>query len=385
MTLPAPRARRRPSVTGRLLPSLLVLTLLAPLTVLFVQSWRSLGDDHDLVTAERLGIEYLRALSPVTDALVDAQTAAVTGRPVPGDALTRTVEAAAAVDARLGDELRSRERWAGLRAKIEALRDRGPTEPDTAYAAYVTVTDLLLALHRKIRQTSGLVRDPEPDTFFLQDGAGEELPEAVVATGRLADLAVLAARQPAAQQPVAELAAARVAALAPASALVADLRAAVDSSESTDLGANALTPLDTYQRSVEALAAHSTPGAIDPAQLAAARSTAQAAARQLQPVIFDELDTLLADRRDGLDRDRWLAVGAAALTVVFLAVLALVPLAALRPAARRAAGPRPPAEEPAALAAADGWQQPAEPRPLPTDVPTRDPNTAQWELFDAAR
>ncbi|NJP31532.1 hypothetical protein [Micromonospora thermarum] len=390
MTVPAPQARRRPSAAGRLLPMLLVLALLAPLSVLFGQSWRSTDDDRDLVVTERLGVEYLRALAPVTDALVDAQTATVTGRPVSGDALTRAVGTAAAVDARIGDELRSRERWAGLRAKIEALRDRRPADPEAAYAAYGEVTDLLLALHRKVRETSGLVRDPESDSFFLQDGVGGELPEAVVAAGRLADLTVLAARRPAEQRPrsVAELAAVRVAALAPAGALVADLRAAVDSSESTDLGANVLTPLDTYQRSVEALAAYSTPtgatGTVDAPRLAAARSAAQAAANQLQPVILDELDALLADRLDALDRDRWLAVGAAAVGVVLLVVLALVLLAEFR----RAAEARRATDGPAAPAA-DGWQpaagRPDEVRPLQPAGAARKPEPAQWGPFDAAR
>ncbi|MGN9776011.1 hypothetical protein ACTMS0_09575 [Micromonospora sp. H33] len=45
MTVPAPRARRRPSAAGRLLPLLLLLALLAPLGVLFGQSWRSTDED----------------------------------------------------------------------------------------------------------------------------------------------------------------------------------------------------------------------------------------------------------------------------------------------------------------------------------------------------
>src|SRR5690606_25279268 len=112
-------------------------------------------------------------------------------------------------------------------------------------------------------------------------------PEAMVAAGRLTDLATLAAGRPSAEQPrtVADLAALRVAALTPAGALVDDLRAAVDNSESTDLGGTVLTPLDTYQRAVEALAAASAPsrtGVADPGPLAGARLNAHAAAEQLQ-------------------------------------------------------------------------------------------------------
>ncbi len=388
MTVPAPRARRRPSTAGRLLPMLLVPALLVPLAVLFGQSWRSTADDRAQVTSERLGVEYLRALAPVTDALVDAQTAAVTGRPVSGDALTRAVEAAASVDARIGGELRTLERWAGLRAKIEGLRDRRPADPETAYSAYGEVTDLLLALQRKVRETSGLVHTTQTDSYFLQDGIGEELPEAVVSAGRLADLTVLAARRPAAQQPrtVAELAAARVSAIVSADTLVANLRAAVDSSESTDLGATVLDPLDTYQRAVEALAAYSTPtgpdGRVDVARLAAARSAAQAAARQLQPVILAELDALLADRLDRLDRDRWLTVGAGTLAVLLMAALAV--LAALRHRARRATGVTAPPDDRGALVRAVDWQPPDESRALQPVGPARAPET-HWGPFDAAR
>ena len=88
-----------------------------------------------------------------------------------------------------------------MRAKLEALRGRSATDPEAAYTAYGEVADLLLALHRKVRESSGLVRDPDADSFFLQDSAGQELPEAVVAAGRLADLGTLVSRRPAAEQP----------------------------------------------------------------------------------------------------------------------------------------------------------------------------------------
>ncbi|RZU71950.1 hypothetical protein EV384_0284 [Micromonospora kangleipakensis] len=390
MTVPAPRVRRRPSVPGRVLPLLLVAALLAPVGLLFAQTHRLTGDDRDLATRERLGVQYLRALGPVTDALVDAQTAAVTGRPVSRDALTAAVEQATSVDSAVGDELRSHERWSGLRAKLEALPDRGLTDPTAAFAAYGEVTDLLLDLHRKIRDSSGLIRDPQSDSFFLQDGIGRDLPEAMVAAGRLADLTALAAQRPAAERPqtLAELAALRVAALAPATDLVADLRAAVDNSESTDLGANVLTPLDTYQRSVEALAALSAPtgkagsGPTDPAQVAAARLNAQAAAKQLQPVILDQLDALLKERIDRLDRDRLLAVAAAALAGLLVVVLIGVLIGAYLRARWRAADERRARDDSGALPA---WQPPAEPRQLQPVGSGRPGEPERWGPFDAAR
>lgn len=387
MTVPAPRVRRRPSVTGRALPLLLVLALLAPLGLLFAQTDRHTGGDRDLAARERLGVRYLRALGPLTDALVEAQSTAVAGRPVLRAALTAAVEEVARMDSADGDELRSHERWAGLRAKLEALPDRGLTDPQAAYQAYGEVTDLLLALYRKVRESSGLIRDPQADSFFLQDAIGGDLPTAMVIAGRLADLLRLAPGQPAADRAKtgAELAELRVAALGPATDMVADLRSVVDSSESTDLGANVLTPLDTYQRSVEAFGGYSAPGAgtgaPDPARLSAAGSTAQAAAKELRTVILDQLDTLLRERLHRLDRDRRLALDAVAAAALLLVVLAGTQLAALRRTRGRAADE--------SLSPAP---EPARPGPAPTRNGQLEPVGAgrggepeRWRPFDAAR
>ena len=379
MTVPAPRVRRRPSVSGRALPLLLALALVAPLGLLFALVDGTTTNDHDLASRERLGVRYLRALGPVTDALVEAQSTAVAGAPVSRASLNAAIEQVAAVDTAVGDELRSHERWAGLRAKLEGLPDRGLADPEAAYQAYGEANDLLLALYRKVRESSGLIRDPRSDTFFLQDGIGGDLPTATVLAGRLADLVRLAAARPAAERAKTgiELAELRSSAFGPANDLVADLRAAVDSSESTDLGANVLTPLDAYQRSLEAFtAAGGGRAAPNPTQLTAAGIAAQSAAKQLRTVILDQLDTLLEERVDALDRDRLLARIAAGVTVALLVGLAVTLLR--RPAAE--ARPTP----------ADAALPPAV-RPEPPGVDRqpvavgRGVEAERWRPFDAAR
>ncbi|MEU1754602.1 hypothetical protein ABZ436_18295 [Micromonospora matsumotoense] len=395
MTVPASRVRRRPRTPGRLLPLLLATALLLPVAFLVVQGHRLVDADRELAERERLGVEYLRVLGPVTEALVDAQTAAVAGRPVPRDALDRAVEAAAAVDSRVGDELRSTERWAGLRAKLEGLPSRSLTDPEVAFTAYGEVTDLLLALHGKIRETSGLIRDPGSDSYFLQDGVGEEMPEAMVAAGRLVDLAVLMPQRPAAEQPrsLGELATLRFAALQPAGDLVDDLQTVVDTSESADIGADALTPFDNYQRAVEALAALSQPNSrtqvVDLTKLAAARAQAQSAARELQPVILDELDRLLRQRIDQLDRDDLLILAAGGVAGLLLAALGASGWLSRRTGTPGGRGTAP--GEPTEATGNPRWEPPTRSGrlpagPMPVLQPAgQSPEPERWRPFDAAR
>lgn len=328
MTVPAPRVRRRPwTMPGRTLPLLLATVLLLPVAFLVVRAYQEIDADRGVLERERLGVEYLRALGPVTDALVEAQSAAVAGQPQSRESLDRAVEEAAAVDARIGAELRSSERWAGLRAKLEGLPDRSILDPEAVFTAYGEATDLLLALHGKVRESSGLVRDSGSDSYFLQDGVGEEMPEAMIAAGRLVDLAVLMQTRPASERTnsLGELATLRFAALQPANDLVNNLRSAVENSESTDLGASVLTPFDTYQQAVESMAVSSQPTGrvptVDVERLSAARADAQAAANQLQPVILDELDRLLEMRIDDLDRDNRRIIGSGGFAGLLLAGL----------------------------------------------------------------
>ncbi|MDG4794248.1 hypothetical protein [Micromonospora sp. WMMD1082] len=397
MTVPAPRVRRRPRAPGRLLPLLLAIALLLPVAFLVIQAHRLIDADHDIAERERLGVEYLRALGPVTEALVDAQTAAVNGRPLPRGTLDQAVEQAATVDARIGGELSTSERWAGLRAKLEALPERSLTDPEAAFTVYGEVTDLLLALHGKVRETSGLIRDSGADLYFLQDGVGEEMPEAMVAAGRLADLVVLIGRRPATDQirSLSQLATLRGAALQPATDLANNLRAVVDRSESADLGASVLTPFDAYQRAVEAMALFSQPidraGTIDATRLVAARNEAQQAAKQLQPVLLDEIDRLLVDRLDRLNRDRLLVFGAGGLAGLLLIALAVHGwVSRPRDTSARPGSPGSASVEPTPTPAAGARWEPMGLGPAGEQPPTLLPvgqvhEPDRWRPFDAAR
>lgn len=334
MTVPAQRSRGVSNRTGVVLRVLLAVALLVPVGVLFGANWQTSGEQRSYADRERRGIEYLRSLGPVTVALVDAQSIAVTGRSGAREALRSAVDATSAVDLRYGADLRTSERWAGIRAKIEALPADAPANPTTAATAYGEVADLLLALYAKVRESSGLIRDPDADSYFLQDAAAEDLPRALISAGRLADLTVIADRRPPAEplRTAGELALARAAVLQPAADLVSGLRSAVENTASRTLGGNLLRRLDGYQRAVEALAGLTAdPRAMDPIQVGAARSSAHLSGAELSKIILSELDILIQGRADELADQRWIAAVTLALAALMILALATGILLAGRP------------------------------------------------------
>lgn len=348
-----------------LLRPLLVFALLVPAGVLFGQAWQGQSDRLAFAARERHGIEYLTTLGQVTTALTDAQSAAVAGRQVDRAAITRAVDAASAVDDRLGEELRTSERWSGLRVKIEALSSVPADDKARVYAAYGEVTDLLLALYGKVRENSQLIRDPEADTYFLQDGAAEELPESVVAAGRFADLVVLAGARPEAERTaaIAELNAARSGVLDPAVDLAEGLQSAVDSTQSRTLGANLLSRLDRFRRSMDGLA--SSAGTLDGRsplptadRLNPARIEVQAAASELSAAILAELDVLIADRQAGVRTERAVSLAALVVAVLGCALPTVLALVARRRRRRPFNGPHrtPPPRSAGPVPAESQWE-----------------------------
>lgn len=329
---PGRAGRRRP-----VLRALLALAILIPTGVLFAQVWRDKSDKIAFGDTERVGIEYLGSLSQVATALTDNASAVVAGRTVDTGALEDAVSTMAAVDNRVGDRLRTSERWAGLRAKIESLPRTA--EPADAMSAYSEATDLLEALFEEVRDESGMIRDPDADTYFLQDGVTQELPEAVVTANHLADVLTTAVRLNPAQRAAqaGDETVARAAALSPAGDLVDDVRDAVDASRSRTLGEALLSRLDRFRRAIDTLTGMTSVGpagaALTAEQIAGVRIEAQAAAAELAETVLAELDGLIKIRLDRLGRDRLLAVAAMAIALAF--ALAPTALTAVRTVRRR--------------------------------------------------
>jgi hypothetical protein len=379
------RARTaRPSV----LAAALILVLLVPVGFLFVQAYESVNDRRTATEREIEGVAYLRALGHLTFTITDAQAARVAGRGADQDAVSAAVSQVAAADDRYGDALRTHDRWNGVRARIDSIRSDPRGDSATALGAYQEVTDLLLALYGKVRDVSGLVHDPDADAYQLQESVAANLPAAVIAAGRMADLAVVASAQPEPQRlaTLSALALASVTLTVSASRLVEGLRAAADDTESRTLGSNLLSSLDRFQLTSQDLlsvAGQAGLPASDPSIIVVKRAAVQGAASDLSATILNEVDRLLDARRDALTRDRLLVLAAGALALL-LALLAIVVLALAARTARANAR----------LAARANAPDEALPRQRMAGVPPEDQaawgpagadSVARWERSGAAR
>jgi hypothetical protein len=303
------------------------LLLLAPVGVLFVTSRAPAVDEQNRTAQELLGVDYLRALQPLTVALLAAQSEAVAGRSVNTAAMTQAFAAMDAADAREGEALAARDRWQGLRAKIQGLPPQGA--PRAMYTAYVETADLMLALYGRVQQTSGLAADPQIDTVSLQRLVATDLPAVNVAFGRYADLtqAGLGGDLPATA--LAEVLAQRQAVGAPGQDLVDNLQAAVDSTTSVTLSGNLLGEADAMRRSLDALSNAPAPAgsrlaAADVAAANTLRANAANASAALSGKVLDALADLLGQRHRAAGRDLLranLALGAAVVLAVLIVVL----------------------------------------------------------------
>lgn len=295
----APTQHFRQSTTGfRVMAVVLTVAVLIPAVLLFRSLWNDLDDREWGAAHARHGVEYATVLGELATTLVAAQSAAVAGEPVSADALTAAVDATTMVDGHLGEHLRVDERWRELRNRIDSLASAGPESPAEAYTAWSETTDLLLDLLNKVRETSGLIRDDDPDVYYLQDGAVEELPEAIVAAGRLVDLVVLDSGSQT------EISVARVALVSPSTDLANNLQAALESTESRTLSGNVLSRHDAFLREKDALlAAVPSAGTVDQEEVTELRQTGQqlnTAAAELFDTLMTEMDALLAARQSDL-------------------------------------------------------------------------------------
>jgi hypothetical protein len=311
---------------------LAVLLLFVPIGILFVASRSTAVDEQNRTAKEQLGVDYLRALQPLTVALLAAQSEGVAGRSVNSAAMTQAFAAMDAADTREGETLGLRDRWQGLRAKIQGLPPQG--QPRAMYTAYVEAADLMLALYGRVQQTAGLAADPQGDVVSLNRVVAVDLPGVNVALGRYADLTQAGVGSDLTASALAEVLAQRQAVGTPGRDLVDSLQAAVDSTTSVSLSGDLLGEVDGMRRSLDALTNAPTPAgnhlaAADATAANTLRANAASASAALSAKVLDAIAELLGQRNDAAGQDLTranLAVGAAAALAILLIVLEAVGL-----------------------------------------------------------
>ena len=310
------------------LAAVLTVLILVPATILFASVWGTISAKRDSTELEKRGVEYISALAPLVSALAEAQSSALAGVSAAPGSLSAAVNGVAAVDQRLGNELNTRERWIGLRAKMDQLT-KTTGNSVAVFEAHVEVTDLALALYSSVRNNSELVRDPDNDVSHLQQAIGVDLPEAVVQVSRMGDLSQLVATADAKVR--AQLTPQFGAAVESVNSAVGDLtdnlQAAVDDTSSVTLSGSLVTGLDSFRRGVESLTRGANPGGTpNTATMATAQSQLQTSLSNLSGIVSREMTSLLDKRLDDLDTDTIVALASATAAVLLVAAAMVTPL-----------------------------------------------------------
>ncbi|MEV6636886.1 hypothetical protein AB0M54_39740 [Actinoplanes sp. NPDC051470] len=332
----------------------MTILILAPAGTLFFRSWQQNAGERDDAQSEQQGVEYLGGLAPLVSALTEAQSSSMQGVTAAPASLTTAVSRMAAIDERIGDDLGTRERWTGLRDRINRLSSV-TGQPLQIYQAHVEVTNLTLALFKSVADNSTLSRDPDNDLSHLQQAFALDLPNTTVMVSRMGDLALMLqnpsgsaqARAQAQAALLPQFGAAVLAVNTNVASLTDNLQAAVDDTESTTLSGSLVTTVDAFRRGVEAFIRGASPGgssAPNAAAMATAQSQLQTSLSSLSGVLVREMRGLLDSRMDRLDSRRIETIVMGALVV--LLVLAVVLLIATG----RRRGRAVPEREPVSLA-----------------------------------
>ena len=329
----------RRSRTGAIARALLALVILAPISVLFIQTWHSASAVVTTTRLETEGIAFLRALQPVLTTLTQEESLAVSQETVDYATMAANIQAATVADRRYGDDLQTHSRWSGFVSATNNLQRLGKVTPIAAFNAYSAVSDLLLDVYERIRDRSGLVRDQEPDVFYLEDAAARALPAGVVTAGQYGD-SIVAEFGPVsgAQQALLNVSTYRALLSQDADFVTDDVTDAVDATASQTISGALLHDLEVFSGSMEALA----PTITTPVTRASlnnesssmqAKASVENAATTLSSSLFDEIESLVAARgvqARGKERQAliWLAVA-----ILLVAVLLYLELR--RPGGRR--------------------------------------------------
>lgn len=315
------------------LATVMTVLVLVPTAILFGRVWQDNSAQRDSTALEQKGVEYLTALAPLLNALVEGESSALQGVTTPPDTLKPAIAKVSDVDTTLGATLKTTDRWATLQDKIGKLTKVSGSQV-TIYNAHAEVVDLTLALYQTVRRNSELNRDPDNDVNNLQQAVAVDMPATVAKSNQLGDLANMASNGSAGKtkaQLVAQVNQGLVAVQDAVGSLTDDLQAAVENTSSTTLSGSLVTTLDSFRRAVESFTRGvNVGGTPNIATISTAQSSLQTALNGLSSTVLKEMDGLLDSRLSTLDYRRTEAIVLVALAVLLVLGALLWPAAARR-------------------------------------------------------
>jgi hypothetical protein len=320
---------------------ILTVLVLVPTAVLFGRVWQESSRQASQTELEKKGVEYITALTPLISALAESESSALQGVTSPPDSVNAAVSKVAAVDASLGDDLKTKERWADLQAKIGKL----PKASGGALGilqAHIEVSDLALALYGAVRRNSELSRDPDSDVSNLQQAAAVDMPTTVVLVSRMGDWAqILQAATAKTRGTIAVQFGQEVLAVQDSvNALTESLQAAVDNTSSPTLSGSLVSTLDSFRRGVESMTRGANPGSTpNVATMSTAQTALQTALNTLAGVTLKEMAKLLDDRSNSISYKRTEAVLMGLLAIVLVLGALVWPVLSRRREAQTLAPP----------------------------------------------
>ena len=309
---------------GSALAVILTVLVLVPTAVLFGRVWTDTSDKRSSTELELKGVEYLSALTPLVSALAESQSTGIQGVSEPPESLAAAVTRVSAADAKLGDDLSTKPRWADLKDKISKLPK--VTGAVNILNAHVEASDLTLALYAAVRRNAQLNRDPDGDISNLQQAVAVDMPTTVTRVNRMGDYANLLQGLPAANRPQvqAQFAHEVLTVQDTVKQLTENLQAAVDNTKSPTLSGSLVTTLDSFRRGVESMTRGANPGGTpNVATMSTAQTALQTALNALAGVTLKEMAKLLEDRSSSLSyrRTEALAMGLLAIALVLAALI----------------------------------------------------------------
>jgi len=291
---------------------LITLAFLVPLAMLMSVYLRDRAQALDFVMLERDGVVYAQQMLKLMPALQARRQQAQAG---PASALD--LGGVEAVQRELGDRLGSAKAFDALRTAVAAA-DRADGDAASRFAAHDAAANAALDLLTAVLDNSGLMLDPELDTYYLMDSALVRAPRLSNSLAAAADRGTLLA---AAEQPQLRRKLLETAVLS--APLLDDLAAGADKVRGVHGQADWLRALDVdalrqslqpvFQLKQAALEGQ----AIDAAALAAPARAGAVGVMQLEAGLAAALDRLLGAREEQLRERRWMAVG---ITAVFLLI-----------------------------------------------------------------